>query len=166
MEFAIHDGVRRAAFKGGSGTCPTCGAAMTAKCGPRVMHHWAHAGRRNCDPWWENETPWHREWKSRFPESFREIAHVAPGVPYQLTETLFTYQVIGLGGNSMVNGMLFQTNPTQVFDRSWPAGWHWSDMSPYFDRVRARVPVTSTPSRSSRTRVWCCTTSRRSNCRT
>jgi competence protein CoiA len=78
LEFAIHDGVRKAAFKGGSGTCPTCGAAMTAKCGPRVMHHWAHAGRRNCDPWWENETPWHREWKSRFPESFREIAHVAP----------------------------------------------------------------------------------------
>ena len=80
------------------------------------------------------------------PGQYSQIAHVAPGVPYQLTETLFTYQVIGLGGNSMVNGMLFQTNPTQVFDRSWPAGWHWSDMSPYFDRVRARVPVTSTPS--------------------
>jgi hypothetical protein len=28
-------------------------------------------------PWWENETSWHREWKHRFPESFREIAHVA-----------------------------------------------------------------------------------------
>ena len=80
------------------------------------------------------------------PGQYSQIAHVAPGVPYQLTETLFTYQVIGLGGNSMVNGMLFQTNPTQVFDRSWPAGWHWSDMSPYFDRVRARVPVTNTPS--------------------
>lgn len=78
MEFAIHDGIRKAAFKGGKGTCPLCGSAMTAKCGPRVMHHWAHAGRRNCDPWWENETPWHREWKDRFPESWREVAHVAP----------------------------------------------------------------------------------------
>ena len=46
----------------------------------------------------------------------------------------------------MFNGMLFQTNPSQVFDRSWPAGWHWSDMAPYFDRVRQRVPVTNTPS--------------------
>lgn len=41
------------------------------------MNHWAHAGRRDCDPWWENETPWHREWKNRFPESCREIVHVA-----------------------------------------------------------------------------------------
>jgi hypothetical protein len=51
---------------------------MVAKCGPRVMHHWAHAGRRNCDPWWENETPWHREWKNLFPEDCREVSHTAP----------------------------------------------------------------------------------------
>jgi hypothetical protein len=42
------------------------------------MHHWAHAGRRNCDPWWENETAWHREWKSLFPEECREVSHTAP----------------------------------------------------------------------------------------
>lgn len=78
MEFAIHDGLRKAAFKGAKGTCPICGSVTTAKCGSRVIHHWAHAGTRNCDPWWENETPWHREWKSRFPETFREIAHIAP----------------------------------------------------------------------------------------
>ena len=42
------------------------------------MHHWAHAGRRNCDPWWENETPWHRGWKDLFPEECREISHTAP----------------------------------------------------------------------------------------
>lgn len=51
---------------------------MLAKCGPRVIHHWAHEGRRNCDPWWENETEWHREWKNLFPESCREVVHVAP----------------------------------------------------------------------------------------
>lgn len=38
------------------------------------MWHWAHLGRRICDPWWENEGPWHREWKSQFPEDFHEIA--------------------------------------------------------------------------------------------
>jgi competence protein CoiA len=42
------------------------------------MHHWAHSGRRNCDPWWENETAWHRDWKSLFPEHCREICHTAP----------------------------------------------------------------------------------------
>ena len=52
--------------------------AMVAKCGPRVVHHWAHASRRNCDPWWENETDWHREWKNRFPAECRERSHTAP----------------------------------------------------------------------------------------
>jgi competence protein CoiA len=42
------------------------------------MHHWAHARPRNCDPWWENETPWHRDWKNLFPQECREISHTAP----------------------------------------------------------------------------------------
>ena len=50
---------------------------MVAKCGPRVLHHWAHKGRRNCDPWWENETAWHRKWKGYFPRHCREIHHIA-----------------------------------------------------------------------------------------
>ena len=80
------------------------------------------------------------------PGEYSLMAFQPLGAPYQLAETAFTFQGIGLGGNSMFNGMLFQTNPSQVFDRSWPAGWHWSDMAPYFDRVRQRVPVTNTPS--------------------
>lgn len=51
---------------------------MIAKCGPRILHHWAHFGRRQCDPWWENETVWHREWKNHFPEECREVSHIAP----------------------------------------------------------------------------------------
>jgi competence protein CoiA len=30
-----------------------------------------------CDPWWENETEWHRAWKGKFPESWQEIVHQA-----------------------------------------------------------------------------------------
>lgn len=41
------------------------------------MHHWAHATRENCDPWWENETPWHRQWKSLFPIDWLERSHVS-----------------------------------------------------------------------------------------
>ncbi|WP_085462615.1 CoiA-like domain protein [Mesorhizobium australicum] len=78
MQYALVDRERRESFPGGRGACPTCGSAMISKCGPRIMHHWAHFGRRNCDPWWENETPWHREWKNRFPEECRERSHVAP----------------------------------------------------------------------------------------
>jgi hypothetical protein len=51
---------------------------MVAKCGPRVIHHWADASRRDRDPWWENETAWHREWKSLFPPECGEVYHNAP----------------------------------------------------------------------------------------
>lgn len=78
MQLALSDGVRKEAFKGGQAICPVCGSGVIAKCGSRVIHHWAHASRRDCDPWWENETAWHREWKNLFPEECREISHVAP----------------------------------------------------------------------------------------
>lgn len=55
-----------------------CGAAAIAKCGEKVVWHWAHAGQRHCDPWWENETEWHRSWKQCFPEEQREIVMFAP----------------------------------------------------------------------------------------
>lgn len=78
MQLALVGAERLEAFAGGRGLCPTCGAAMIAKCGPRILHHWAHASRRNCDPWWENETEWHRAWKNLFPEACQEISHTAP----------------------------------------------------------------------------------------
>jgi competence protein CoiA len=78
MQYALIDDRRVEASPGAHATCPTCGSGMMAKCGPRVIHHWAHAGRRDCDPWWENETPWHREWKNLFPPECREICHTAP----------------------------------------------------------------------------------------
>jgi cellobiose dehydrogenase (acceptor) len=80
------------------------------------------------------------------PGEYSLLAFQPLGAPYQLTETPFTYQGIGLGGNAMFNGMLFQTNPNQVFDTSWPAGWRSADMAPYFQTVRGNVPITSTPS--------------------
>ncbi|MEW6272929.1 MAG: GMC family oxidoreductase [Thermodesulfobacteriota bacterium] len=80
------------------------------------------------------------------PGQYSTIAFQPLGAPYQLGETSFTYQGIGVGGNSMFNGMLFQTNPPAVFDERWPATWRWGDVEPYFERVRGRIPVTSTPS--------------------
>jgi cellobiose dehydrogenase (acceptor) len=80
------------------------------------------------------------------PGEYSQIPWTPFGSNYQLTETGFTYQGIGLGGNSQFNGMLMQTNPPAAFDQRWPAGWHWADMAPYFDRVRQRIPVTNTPS--------------------
>ena len=50
---------------------------MTAKCGEIKVWHWAHRGRRRCDPWWENETEWHRRWKGRFPDDWQEVRQKA-----------------------------------------------------------------------------------------
>ena len=41
------------------------------------MWHWAHRGSRFCDPWWENETEWHRSWKGQFPVNWQEVVHQA-----------------------------------------------------------------------------------------
>jgi cellobiose dehydrogenase (acceptor) len=80
------------------------------------------------------------------PGEYSLIAFQPLGDPYRLTETPFTWQGIGLGGNAMFNGMLFQTNPSEIFDNDWPAGWHSTDMAPSFQRVRQNIPVTNTPS--------------------
>ncbi len=66
------------------------------------------------------------------PGEYSLLAFQPAGAPFQLTETPFTWQGIGLGGNAMFNGMLFQTNPSEIFDQDWPAGWHAADMAPYF----------------------------------
>lgn len=71
------DGNRVEAFAKGRGICPLCNLVMIAKCGQRHINHWAHHRDRNCDPWWENETEWHREWKNKFPEECREVSHTA-----------------------------------------------------------------------------------------
>ncbi len=80
------------------------------------------------------------------PGEYSQMAWMPLGQPYQLSETMFTFQGIGLGGNSMFNGMLFQTNPVSLFDNQWPSGWSWAEMMPYFQHVRQLVPVTNTPS--------------------
>jgi hypothetical protein len=77
MKFALCNGQRQEAQPNLSGQCPACDQAMIAKCGDVKDWHWAHKGRRICDPWWENETEWHRAWKGQFPKEWQEIVHQA-----------------------------------------------------------------------------------------
>ncbi|MEQ8441228.1 MAG: competence protein CoiA family protein [Alphaproteobacteria bacterium] len=77
LHFALVEGIRSNPMKGIVGTCPNCDCQLVAKCGEERIHHWAHRGRRNCDAWHENETQWHRDWKSLFPEEWHEISHKA-----------------------------------------------------------------------------------------
>lgn len=77
MRFALINGKKSEATKGANakGLCPSCGSELVAKCGEIKVNHWAHKGNRNCDPWWENETEWHRAWKGQFPVDWQEVVH-------------------------------------------------------------------------------------------
>jgi hypothetical protein len=78
MRFALISEQRVEAMPGSHAVCAYCGGAMLAKCGDKVTWHWAHSPRRLCDPWWENETDWHRAWKNHFPPSWQEVVHFDP----------------------------------------------------------------------------------------
>ncbi len=75
LKLALVDGRRFEASKGAKGQCPLCGSDVIAKCGDVIVHHWAHKSRQECDAWWENETPWHRNWKNMFPFEWQEVIH-------------------------------------------------------------------------------------------
>lgn len=51
--------------------CPGCSEPVIAKCGEKRIHHWAHRSK-HCDPWWEPETEWHRNWKNKFSLEWQE----------------------------------------------------------------------------------------------
>jgi hypothetical protein len=75
MKYAIVNNEKVEATKGAKGDCPSCGSDLIAKCGELKVNHWSHKGNRNCDLWWENETEWHRSWKSYFPKEWQEVVH-------------------------------------------------------------------------------------------
>lgn len=76
MRYALDQDRRVEATPGAKGDCPGCGAELVAKCGEKIVNHWAHKGRRHCDPWWEKETVWHRNWKNNFPLEWQEVSAI------------------------------------------------------------------------------------------
>ena len=72
MKFALIDGYVSTPQPRLRATCRVCGSEVIAKCGEVKQWHWAHKAKSDCDHWWENETPWHREWKEHFPLEWQE----------------------------------------------------------------------------------------------
>ncbi len=81
MKYALLNGNRVEALKGFKATCPNpnCKTELIAKCGGIKKHHWAHKGKLHCDPWWENETEWHRAWKNNYPSDWQEFSFLDEG---------------------------------------------------------------------------------------
>ena len=74
MKYALVNNIKTEARKGIKGYCPICTSELTAKCGAYKIHHWSHKKSRNCDPWWEPETEWHRTWKNNYPSEWQEFS--------------------------------------------------------------------------------------------
>lgn len=72
MRFAIVDNTKVEARTGLIANCPGCCQPVIPKCGDQRVHHWAHSRNKMCDTWWEPETEWHRNWKSKFPAEWQE----------------------------------------------------------------------------------------------
>lgn len=77
MRYAYVENVKTEAAKGLRGVCQCCGAEVVPKCGKFKIHHWAHKSKDTCDPWWENESEWHRKWKNHFPRECQEVVFKA-----------------------------------------------------------------------------------------
>lgn len=75
MRRALVQGVPTDATPKAKGICinPLCASEMIARCGRVKVWHWVHKGRPPCDPWYESETQWHRNWKNIFPSEWQEV---------------------------------------------------------------------------------------------
>jgi competence protein CoiA len=73
MRYAIVDGQKQLPSKGTWGSCPSCNETVVSKCGPLVVHHWAHKAGADCDSWSEPIGRWHLEWQSEVKPDFVEV---------------------------------------------------------------------------------------------
>jgi len=73
MKFALVDGKKQAPSPKLNGICSFCGEPTVAKCGSKVRWHWAHKQKCMCDPWWDNESQWHRDWKNYWSDANQEV---------------------------------------------------------------------------------------------
>jgi len=75
MQFSLDQNNRkiRPSFSGQRAICPLCNGQVIGKCGEIYVWHWQHYQDRNCDPWKEHETDWHRRWKAKFPQEWQEV---------------------------------------------------------------------------------------------
>jgi hypothetical protein len=75
MKYCLVNGTRQEAAPNQNGVCCFCGSPTISKCGNHNAWHWAHDSLELCDSWWENETDWHKQWKSYFPIKNQEVIH-------------------------------------------------------------------------------------------
>jgi competence protein CoiA len=75
MKFALVNHEKSTSELNLQGVCIHCAQAVVSKCNQSNMWHWSHEPNKGCDTWFENETEWHRDWKSQYLEENQEVLH-------------------------------------------------------------------------------------------
>ena len=119
MLLALVDGATRLAAPGATGTCPSCSSDVVAKCGSKVVWHWAHRSLEDCDTWSERETTWHAAWKSRFERT--EVLIDRDGVTHRADAvgdcgTVIEFQHSGISWNEIAQREAFYGKMCWVLD--------------------------------------------------
>jgi len=97
MEFALSEDKKRIkAAKYTKGFCEICREPLIPKCGAIYKAHWSHKAGKDCDPWWEPESDWHRNWKNLVDENFREVVIEKNGEKHRADIQLLSGIVIEL----------------------------------------------------------------------
>lgn len=128
MQFADRYGIRMRALKGLSASCPLCRESVIAKCGDIRIWHWSHTRGFDCDTFEENETEWHRNWKSLFPEDNREVTIERDGIRHRADIFI---------GSKVVELQHSPLSPSEVSEReSFYGDMVWiADATDYFQKL-------------------------------
>jgi competence CoiA-like predicted nuclease len=140
MQYAKIAGLRCTAQPKLKAICEHCNSAVHAKCGSKVVWHWAHVSVENCDSWYEPETQWHRDWKNNFGQDRSEISIVKDGVRHiadVLTkdDLVIEFQNSNISAETImarelfydkmiwvINGIHFKENFT-IWDKEFAENW-------------------------------------------
>ncbi|MDO8999365.1 MAG: competence protein CoiA family protein [Bacteroidota bacterium] len=140
MQYAKIDGLRCTAQPKLKAICEHCNGIVQAKCGSKIVWHWAHVAAENCDNWYEPETQWHRDWKNNFGQDCSEISIVKDGIKH-IADVLTKENLVIEFQNSnissetimerelfydkmiwVINGVHFKENFT-IWDKEFAENW-------------------------------------------
>lgn len=148
MRFALVNGNRAEPTKNSRGICQCCGSEVISKCGQFKVHHWAHKDKSKCDPWWENESEWHRKWKSNFPENWQERLFKDPE-----TQERHIADVYSEPKDVAIEFQSYQLKPDELLSREnfyknlvWVVHGHKNESDQIYFNMSMHKPHTSDPS--------------------
>lgn len=146
MKYAIVNGSKTEAQPKLKGTCNFCGSEMIARCGRHKIWHWAHKSKVDCDPWWESEGEWHRNWKNHFPVEWQEVIHID-----QITGEKHIADVKNPFGlviefqNSNIKPEEMESRENFYKEMIWVVNGHRDDLTESYFNMGLRGPIQNNP---------------------